>query len=305
MDLLFVGRNTILSRFPTGALTGIFLIALCIMPASADNMTDFYTESAMGSHPWVEQFPGIPDRHLNLTINSSIISSSINDDQSNPGYKQVIHFRSDARITESPHGGSVIPADRIIRSSASFTNLSENLTMEVRQWQKFPLAGPVDPVESLSVVTMARFPGSIDYILIGVINPGYAINEGLSGGVPGPRRSSMRGNDPYHEEFDHRQGFFSTPTNSSFIHRISGAYSYNQTGRQTYPYPGPASFTYTYTVDYCRGDPLPGFCPAGVERLTQTIRFARAPLPEGIDEISAHDYPFAITGSTLEVEDAR
>jgi len=309
MDL-YLGRNTALSRFPAGVLTGIFILVLCIMPASAYNMTDIHMDSAIGSHPWVEQFPGIPDRHLNLTVNSTSFSGTIGR-SSHYSYEQLIEFYSDARITEAPHGGSVIPADRIIRSSASFTNLSENLTIGVSPSLKYPLTGPGDPAKSLSIEKISRFPVSIDYILIGVINPGYAINEGLSSGIPNLRRSYPSNNDNRHVEFDHRQGFFSTPANSSFFYLICYTDYHNFVGTRTYPYPGPASFTYSYTVDYCTGDPLPGFCPSGVKRLTQTIRFSRAAQPEEFYEnsshyyLSAHDYPFAMTGSTIEVEDVR
>jgi len=294
-------------RSPTGiwTLTGFFLLALFIAPACA---LDLHTESVNASYPLTASFPGTPDRHLSLTVNTTLEDYVIY--QRYDGYEQSTGFRTEATIMQTIDGGSLIPADRIIRSSVDITNLSQNLSISIKNYgPKFPQAGPEDTTESLSLTKIVQYIPSIKFIIIGVINPGYAVNEGIPEGALGilgrkNYQGYSRSDDYIHKEFDHRTGFFCTPANNAFID-LNGDVRSNYYDREhdtNYPDPGPVGFTYSYSVDYCSGDTILGFCPFGMERLTRTIEFSRSALPGGIDELYTRDHPFVITGSTTGVE---
>ena len=112
---------TLRSHTGIWTLTGFFLLALLIAPACA---LDLHTESVNASYPLTATFPGTPDRHLSLTVNTTLKDYVIY--QRYNGYEQSTGFRTEAKIMQTIDGGSLIPADRIIRSSVNITIMDRN-----------------------------------------------------------------------------------------------------------------------------------------------------------------------------------
>jgi hypothetical protein len=326
-DYVFHGKRA--GWFFPGAT--LLLICFLVIPgiASAWDCPGCSRDSIISSREWS---PGLLSQEFaaeNLTMNTTIYGSppGFQTRGSRGEYRQFIRIESESTVRGVTGKDTRLPLDRILRSEVQITNPSENFFFGFRYSRDatyrtpvmWPVSGELDSRGNQDGEHIWTKPTiylgdiishSIEFCPVDPFSPfgGSGTLVHAIGGFLRFRPDLSVGHTDT-VSCDHRQGFTGAAVNMSFI-SVDGESSAHSRrigdldDADLYPGTGPANFTYIYTVDYCEHDLNLGFCPGGVKKARQIIRFSRNILPAGLENIPVQGHSFTATGSRSGIEPA-
>jgi hypothetical protein len=294
---------------------------LLILPACASGgeigPVESYGVTDNMTYTWTAPFPEPDTAAMDLMLNTSVyeypvMSASGPDGES---YSQSIIIRSDAGLMHTQPGLGPVPADRIVRSTVTITNASDNLVI-------VPIIGnfygePGEPGTALPLSVIAGdYPSPLDIagtlvpayrtgsVIIREYDIGMSVIRGLvDTGLLSPVYVSHVPHGIVDASWDHRTGFPGTAASHSFNAIEVTTRTKCLDGNRSFSGSDSASFTHTSSISWCERDMVLGFCPAQVRTLTRTLTLTRGAIPADTPLPEAGGYPFHITDAKTDTHD--